>query len=119
MNEKRENFFHAMDIDTAALRSLHIIGSEGIAPTWLESRLQAELPQILPQLLAGAPVSGCPLADIGEYLLRLLQIVSQFAHNIAFGKFVREYATSRLESLLDDDDGTATDYLHGKHEALK
>jgi len=108
-----------MDINAVAVQSLGLIGRHGAGETWIERRLRSELPQILTQLWEGHPPNICPLADIGEYFLRVLQIITQFANVIAYGNFIHEHATSRLQSLLDEDDGSNADYLDGKHEALK
>ncbi len=108
-----------MDINAAAVQSLHFIGRESAGETWIERRLRSEFSQITTQLWEGHPPDVCPLADIGEYVLRVVQIISRFTNVIAYGDFIHEHVTSRLPSLLDEDDGSATDYLDGKHEALK
>lgn len=108
-----------MDVNAAASRSLLIIGQNTGHETWLEERLQHALPRILPDLRTSAVTGQCPLSDVGEYVLGMLQVVSHFANTIAYGNFVHEYAAERLQTLLDEDDGSATDYLSGKHDTLK
>jgi hypothetical protein len=112
-------------MDDAALRFFDTVRMDDSCPnpTWIEQRLQAELPQLRATLGDGAPLNVCPLVDIGEYLLGISQILSQFADKLVNGNsdenLIREYAKAQLGHLADSDDGSATVYLDEKQAALK
>jgi hypothetical protein len=117
--EPRSERTSAATMDATALRFLDSIRPGDAEETWIERRLRAELPQITTQLWQGHAPGACPLADIGDYLLRILQITSCFSNSIIYGNFIHDHTTSRLAMLVDEDDGSTTDYLDIKHEALK
>lgn len=89
--------------------------------TWLENCFRAELPAILTGITGRKDYVRdiCPLADIGEYILRVLQIHSLFANHLIYGPFIREHTSSKLATLVDEDDGSTIDYIDSKHQALK
>lgn len=109
-----------MDTTAAALRTLDAIGQHTADLTWIEVRLRNELPAILSRLYEKQPPNVCPLADIGEYFVRVLQILAHFAHATAHGNFIHEESALRLGTLLDgDDDNLAATYFDSMHETLK
>jgi hypothetical protein len=106
----------------ASLRFFNTIPLQYPAKTWIECKLQDELEHIVGTLWRsnrGPSLESCPLDELGEYLLRVLQIVTSFADRIINGSFISEHATARLGYLVDRDDGSTTAYLDEKCDALK
>jgi len=87
---------------------------------WIKAQLAAALPTIAADMLQHESEAGlCPLADVANYLLRILHIISRFSSQVAYGDFVHDYAKNNLELLVEQDDGSITNYLDEKHQALK
>jgi hypothetical protein len=91
---------------------------------WITERLAAVMPTIVSQLPQHDSEAGsCPLTEVGDYLLRVLHIISQFSTRMAYGgpdgDFVDDYASSNLKLLVHYDDGSLTNYLDEKHQTLK
>ena len=107
-----------MDTATGFFESIWLEDAE-IA--WLEHLFRSELPGIVPKVgrRKNYRPGVCPLADIGEYILRVLTIHTHFTNHLIHGSFIGNHIESRLASLINEDDGSATDYLEEKHQALK
>ena len=107
-----------MNAATDFFESIRVGGAEAV---WLEDRLRSELPHIIPKVQVREYYIPdiCPLADIGEYIMRVLQIHTHFANHLIHGSFIHDHIESIATNLIDEDDGSTTDYLDGKHQALK
>ena len=110
-------------MDDASLRFFDTIRLRDSAKTWIERRLQEELDHILATLghdnNRDPSSQSCPLDELGEYLLRVLQIMTSFADRIINGSFILDHATAQLGHLVDRDDGSTAVYLDEKRDALK
>ena len=106
-----------MDSATNFFESIWLGDSE----TWLEDLFHAELPDIATRVQGSQNYVPhvCPLADIGEYILRVLQIHSQFANYLIHSNLIPNHISSKSATLVDEDDGSSTDYLDEKFQALK
>lgn len=52
-------------------------------------------------------VSGCLLADIGEYLDFLISVLSDLASALVSGRHIDQYSDQKLQECEDDDDDFA------------
>ena len=89
--------------------------------TWLDGALRNEMPRIAAQVQTRDDYVAelCPMADIGEFIIRALKILSRIAEHFVRGSFVIDHVKSRATDLVDVDDGTSATYLNDKLEALK
>ncbi len=87
--------------------------------TLVHPLLEAELPRIITQAGSDALPNGCLLADIGDFLLDVVDILSELAHVVVNGKHIREHNRNRMSQLEQEPDLHTTDYLDDKHAALK
>lgn len=95
-------------------------GAEG---TWIEQLLLSELPKIIADQPAFISTPGsCLFANVGEYILRLLRILVQFAKGLVHGEKLKAYAAEKLgDAVVEHDlsDLEMVDYLEEKHQVLK
>ncbi|KAK0659140.1 hypothetical protein QBC41DRAFT_50238 [Cercophora samala] len=64
-------------------------------------------------------LSGCPLDDIGRFLVNILRLASELARSVIKGHHIREFTTGLAPFLAREPGLRSTKYLDGKHEALK
>ncbi|KAH8590663.1 hypothetical protein B0O99DRAFT_691441 [Bisporella sp. PMI_857] len=81
--------------------------------------LQAELPQIIARRCNGQISNECLLADIGDFLATVLDVLSELAQVAVHGNYIREYSNNRRSSLEQEPDLHTADYLDDKHEGLR
>ncbi|KAG8531734.1 uncharacterized protein KY384_003366 [Bacidia gigantensis] len=88
--------------------------------TWLDGALRTEFPRIAAEAKAREDYFPelCPLADVGQYIVRVLQILSKLTDHLINGSFVGNYVNGKLSSLIDEDDGSVSEYIDDKHQAL-
>lgn len=81
--------------------------------------LQAELPQIIERHCDGQISNECLLADVGDFLVAVMDILSDLAQVAVHGNYIRDYWDDRRDILEQEPDLHTTDYLNDKHEGLK
>lgn len=64
-------------------------------------------------------LSGCALADIGNYLLRALHVLASFAQGLLSGDVITTHIDERIEELMAEDDLQAANFVDDKHAALR
>ncbi|KAK4171057.1 hypothetical protein QBC36DRAFT_340682 [Triangularia setosa] len=64
-------------------------------------------------------LSGCPLEDIGNFLVNILYLASELARSVIKGHYIREFTTGLAPFLARESDLRSTKYVDGKYEALK
>lgn len=62
---------------------------------------------------------ACLLADLGNYIIQIIDILSQIASALAFGNYIPDYTREKAIELASEHDLRTTDYLDEKHVALK
>ncbi|KAH8810704.1 hypothetical protein F5884DRAFT_258903 [Xylogone sp. PMI_703] len=87
--------------------------------TWFEEQLLEELPRLASQAPWPSSPSGCPLADMGNYVVRVLHILATAAENLLSGDFISRHIDERMDDLVAEDDLHTADFLDNKHAALK
>ncbi|EXJ92218.1 hypothetical protein A1O3_00768 [Capronia epimyces CBS 606.96] len=98
----------------------HTAGSE-----WLFALVNARLAEIVATLQLSSPPdseSGCLLADIGDYLVRCIVVLSRVAEELADGVHVRRYATAGIEYMEEGSgfsDLGLLSYMDNKHKSLR
>ncbi|KAK0744874.1 hypothetical protein B0T21DRAFT_358586 [Apiosordaria backusii] len=63
--------------------------------------------------------TGCYLADLGNFLVKALYITSELARSMVKTQNIRGYTEDLATFLEQEPDLRSTEYLNGKHEALK
>ncbi|VBB84699.1 Putative protein of unknown function [Podospora comata] len=64
-------------------------------------------------------LSGCPLEDIGNFLVNILHLASELARSVVKSQHLRDFTTDLAPFLAREPGLRSTKYLDGKHEALK
>ncbi|KFA69548.1 hypothetical protein S40285_10492 [Stachybotrys chlorohalonatus IBT 40285] len=85
-------------------------------PGFVHDFLQSQLPRILERRVRGWPDHDCLLAELGDFLVAVMDITSDVAQGLVIGGHISEYASSRGPLLTPD--LSTSDYLEEKHEAL-
>ena len=89
----------------------------------IEHLLELHLPWICEELSVARKIENvCLLADSGDILVYLLEVLAQLGAILAFGDPSRDYVEARIsESARVDDISNLgiVDYLDDKHAALK
>lgn len=98
-----------MSIDASTLRFFEDIRLEGSAGTWIEQHLRSELPRLTANAPWPSEPTGCLLADFGNYLVRLLYILTTLAADVLQSDLI-ESAEDGLH---------LANSLDNKHAALK
>jgi hypothetical protein len=106
-----------MDADT--LNFFRSVGLGDRVETLVEPLLQAELPRIMAESWEGQCPGVCLLTDIGDYLVRMLDMITELARALVYGSYIRDHMRDRLLELEDEHDLRTTGYLDDKHAALK
>lgn len=97
-----------------------ILGYNG--QTLVYPLIQTELPRIVSRQqdgLRSQASNRCLLADMGDFLINILDITSELAEKLVLGRHIRDYANDNKASLAQEDDLHSTDYLFQKEKALK
>ena len=108
-----------MSLDLSTLRFFENIRLENPAGTWIDQQLVTQLADITST--SGWPVelSGCPLADFGSYLLRVLHILATFADRLVKGDVISTHIDEKTQELVAEDDLFSANFLDDKHAALR
>jgi hypothetical protein len=92
---------------------------ENLEPNWIDQHLMANFPGL--STTGGWPVSlsGCPLTDIGNYLLRVLHVLATFSESLVMGEVISKHIDERTRELDAENDCHTANLLDDKHEALR
>lgn len=108
-----------MSLDASTLHFFEHIRLDRKPPTWIEERLLSELPRIATDMPWPTAHTGCLLADIGNYLVRILHVLASFAENLLDEKLISGYIDARIQELAAEDDLSTANYIDDKHVALQ
>jgi hypothetical protein len=106
-------------MDQATTSFFRTAGSDPMEFRWIESRLQAELPQLQASLWPRGHANACPLTDVGEYCLRTFHLLVHFLEGPMLKGAIPDHEKTQMRHLADRDDGTVTVYLEDKKTALR
>lgn len=88
----------------------------------LENLTATHLAEIVAALPQPEVNTGCILADIGNYLIRSMTMLSQLSIILANGHHVRQYADKGLDFVYRANGFSDLDiihYMNSKHQALR
>jgi hypothetical protein len=90
-----------------------------LEPNWIDQHLMANFPGL--STTGGWPVSlsGCPLTDIDNYLLRVLHVLATFSESLVMGEVISKHIDERTRELDAENDCHTANLLDDKHEALR
>jgi hypothetical protein len=108
-----------MPFDAATLRFFANIQLDERESTWVEEQLLKDLPNLASSAPWPSSPSGCPLADMGNYLVRVLHILAAAAENLLKTDFISHHIDERLDDLVAEDDLYTANLLDDKHAALR
>lgn len=108
-----------MSLDASTIRFFEDIQLDGSAETWIDKHLRNELPRLISKDPWPSGPTGCLLADFGNYLVRVLRIVTTFAAEVLQSDFISNYVDARMEDLAAQDDLRLANFLDDKHAAIK
>jgi hypothetical protein len=108
-----------MSFDAAALHFFANVQLDERESTWFEEQLLKDLPHLASSAPWPSSPSGCPLADMGNYLVRVLHILAATAENLLRADFISHHIDERLDELVAEDDLHTANLLDDKHAALK
>lgn len=108
-----------MSFDAAVLRFFANVQLDESESTWFEEQLLKDLPQLASSTPWPSSPSGCPLADMGNYLVRVLHILAAAAESLLSGDFISHHIDEKLNDLVAEDDLHTANLLDDKHAALK
>ena len=110
-------------MDDVTLRFLESTRLNDNQDCGIERLLKLHLPTITAELgVARVSDDVCLLADAGDTLVYLLEVLSRLANIIAHGAPSTEYVEKRISESAEQDDLSTlgvVDYLDDKHAALK
>lgn len=108
-----------MSLDASVLPFFESIRLDGGPRPWVEQQLLSKLPDITADApWPGAP-TGCLIADIGNYLVRLLHILATFAQSLLSKDLISAHIDEKIQDLVAEDDLHTANFLDDKHAALK
>jgi hypothetical protein len=108
-----------MSFDASTLQFFQDIRLNDGSRTWIEQHLLSDLPSISSGLPWSGEPTGCLLADIGNYFLRVLHILATFARNLLQSNAISDHIDEKLQELVAEDDLHTANQLDDKHAALK
>lgn len=110
-----------MAFDTSTQQFLEDLDPYIHAGTWIRERLHRELPRIISSAPRLHEPSGCNclVADMGDFLLRVLHVLASFATSLLQSDLISTYIDGKLEELTAEDDLHSASHLDDKHAALK
>jgi hypothetical protein len=108
-----------MSLDASILHFFEHTRLDSSQPTWIEERLLSELPRIATDMPWPAAPTDCLLTDMGNYLLRVLHVLTSFAENLLERDLISAYLDTRIQELAAEDDLSTANYIDDKHAALK
>jgi hypothetical protein len=108
-----------MSLDASTLHFFEQIRLDSSQPTWIEERLLSELPRIAAGMPWPTAPTGCLLADVGNYLIRILHVLASFAENLLEEKLISGYIDARIQDLAAEDDLSTANYIDDKYAAIQ
>lgn len=108
-----------MSLAASTLHFFEQIRLDNSPPAWIEELLLSELPRIAIGMPWPTAPTDCLLADIGNYLVRILQVLASFAEKLLEEKLVSGYMDARIQKLAAEDDLSTANYIDDKHAALQ
>lgn len=108
-----------MSFDAAALHFFANLRLDDREHTWFEEQLLKDLPHLASKAPWPSSPSDCPLADVGNYLVRVLHILATVAENLLRAEFISAHVDAKLVELVAEDDLYSANLLDDKHAALK
>jgi hypothetical protein len=90
-----------------------------LEPNWIDQHLMSNFSGLT--TTGGWPVSpsGCPLTDIGNYLLRVLHVLATFSESLVMGDVISKHIDEQTGELEAEVDCHTANLLDDKHKALR
>jgi hypothetical protein len=90
-----------------------------LEPNWIDQHLIANYSGLT--TTGGWPVSpsGCPLTDIGNYLLWVLHVLATFSESLVMGDVISNHIDEQTGELEAEVDCHTANLLDDKHKALR
>ncbi|KAH0559376.1 hypothetical protein GP486_004110 [Trichoglossum hirsutum] len=88
---------------------------------WLDEIIRKELAEIV-MSTAKSQSAGCPLSDIGDFLVRATAMLSRLTNSIVHGQHISLHTKRKIEEMQEEHDFSLLsllDYMNEKHSLLK